>query len=150
MYPIAFASVLSIRRQLSVFVTWQRALKVLLPTCRKTVMDPSAFTALPPNTLIFTVGGSRASHSFLQSFFAWLTPIMLHPVTVSTSQSICSITESFALDIHAGQMCSEFLPLVGRFQLCPFVASLLKLVACLLLFLIWRMGVGKADGLLCF
>ena len=97
MYPIAFASVLPIRRQSSVFV------KVLLPTCRKIVMDPSTCTALPPNALIFTVGGARASHSCLQSFFAWLRPITLHPAPVSTSQSICSIAEFFALDIHAGR-----------------------------------------------
>ena len=111
MYPIAFPSVLPIRRQSSVFVTWHRALKALLPTCRKNVMDPSTCTALPPNALIFTVGGVRASHSCLQSFFAWLRPIMLHPAPVSTSQSICSIAEFFALDIHAGRMCSEFLSL---------------------------------------
>ena len=106
------------------FVTWHRALKVLLPTCRKIVMDPSTCTTLPPNALIFTVGGARASHSCLQSFFAWLRPITLHPAPVSTSQSICSIAEFFALDIHAGQMCSEFLSLswqISVVSICSFL-----------------------------
>ena len=102
MYPIVFASALPIRRQSSVFVTWHRALKVLL-------FDPNTCTALPPNAFIPTVGGLRVSHACLQSFFACLRPITLHPAPVSTSQSICLISESSDLDIHAGQMCSEFL-----------------------------------------
>ena len=110
MYPIVFASVLPIRRQSSVFVTWHRTLKVLLFTCRKIVIDPNTHT-FPPNAFILNVGGLRVSHSCLQSFFACLRPITLHPAPVSTSQSICSISESFDLDIHAGQMCSEFLSL---------------------------------------
>ena len=124
MYPTAFASVLPIRRQSSVFVTCHRALKVLLPTCRKIVVDPSTCTALPPNALIFTVGGARVSHSCLQSFIAWLRPITLHPAPVSTSQSICSIAEFFALDIHAGRMCSEFLSLSWQIlvvSICSFL-----------------------------
>ena len=87
-------------------------------------MDPSTCTALPPNALIFTVGGARASHSCLQSFFAWLRPITLHPAPVSTSQSICSIAEFFALNIHAGRMCSEFLSLswqISVVSICSFL-----------------------------
>ena len=111
MYPIVFACTLPIRRQSSVFVTWHRALKVLLFTCRKIVIDPNTCAALPPNAFILTVSGLRVSHSCLQSFFACLRPITLQPAPVSTSQSICSISESFDLDIYTGRMCSEFLSL---------------------------------------
>ena len=93
------------------FVTWHRAFKVLLFTCRIIVIDPDTCTALPPSAFILAVSGLRVSHSCLQSFFACLRSIMLHPAPVSTSHSICSISESFDLDIHAGQMCSEFLSL---------------------------------------
>ena len=101
------------------FVTWHRALKVLLFTCRKIVIDPNTCTALPPNAFILTVGGLRVIHSCLQSFFACLRPITLHPVPVLTSQSICSISESFDLDIHAGQMCSvPFTELANLYCFC--------------------------------
>ena len=93
------------------FVTCHRALKVLLFTCRKIVIDPNTCTALPLNAFILNVGGLRVSHSFLQSFFTCLRPITLHLVIVSNSLSICLISESFILDIYAGQMCSEFLSL---------------------------------------
>ena len=86
-------------------------MNVLSLTCRYTVMDPNTCTLLPPNAFILTVGGSRVSHSSLDSSFAWLYPITLHPAPVSTSQSICWIGESLDLDIHAGRICSEFLSL---------------------------------------
>ena len=98
MYPIVFASALPIRRQSSVFVTWHRALKVLLFTCRKIVIDPNTCTAFPPNAFILTVGGLRVSHSCLQSFFACLRPITflhLHPAPVSNSMQFCYKRQSF-------------------------------------------------------
>ena len=148
MYPIAFASVLPIRRQSSVFVTWHRALKVLLFTCRKIVIDPNTCTALPPNAFILTVGGLRVSHSCLQSFFACLRPITLHPAPVSTSQSICSISESFDLDIHAGRMCSEFLSLSRQTSIVSVCIIFTEVWGMFASFLDIKNGSGWADILL--
>ena len=60
------------RKQSLVLVTWHKALKVLLPTCKNTVMDPTTCTALPLNALILTTGGPRGIHSCWYSSFAWL------------------------------------------------------------------------------
>ena len=148
MYPKVFANALPIRRQSSVFVTWHRALKVLLFTCRKIVIDPNTCTALRPNAFILTVSGLRVSHSHLQSFFACLRPITLHPAPVSTSQSICLISESFDLDIHAGQMCSEFLSLSWQTSIVSVCIIFTEVKGMFVSFLDMKNGGGWANILL--
>ena len=69
-------------------------------------------------------------------FFACLRPITLQPAPVSTSQSICSISESFDIDIHAGQMCSEFLSLSQQTPTVSLCIILLRFGAYLFLFAI--------------
>ena len=130
------------------FVTWHRALKVSLFTCRKIVIDPSTCAALPPNAFILTVGGLRVSHSCLQSFLACLRPIMLHPALVSTLQTICSISESFDLDIHAGRMCSEFLSLSWQTSIVSVCIIFNKVWGMFASFLDMKNGGGWSDLLL--
>ena len=53
-----------------------------------------------------------------------MRPITLCHIPVSTSQSICLIAESFDLDIHTGQIFSEFLSLswqISVISICSFL-----------------------------
>ena len=62
---IVLASILTMRKQSFVFITWHKVLKVLLLAGRNTMMDPNTGTVLPPNVLIHTADGPRVSHSCL-------------------------------------------------------------------------------------
>ena len=95
--------------------------------------------------LFLTVSGLRVSHSCLQSFFAYLRPITLHPAPVSTSQSICLISESFDLYMHAGRMCSEFLSLSQQTSIVSVYIIFTEVWGMFASFLDMKNGGGWAD-----